>query len=295
MKYLPGAAILILFFAAMPRVALTEPPKRIVPKGVRIETDVAYLPAERAEKADLYVPTLRAKDTRSPAVLIVHGGSWIEGDKAGGFAFDLGVNLAQRGYVGMSINYALATREKAIWPQNLYDCKTAVRWLRHNAERLQIDPRHIGAVGGSAGGHLVAMLAVTGPNDRLDPKGPYGEHSCRVQCAVDFYAPTDLTRLGYVWMLGKTRDEAPERYRAASPMPYVDKSDPPMLILHGNADKIVPVKDSELLAAALERVGVERELVIIEGADHGFNLEPKQRDLRPLVIGFFDKHLEPRK
>src|SRR5207253_327389 len=94
-----------------------------------------------------------------------------------------------------------------------------------------------------------------------------------VQRGPDFYAPTDLTRLPYLWMLGKTRDEAPERYRAASPMPYVDKSDPPILILHGNADKTVPVKDSELLAAALARVGVECELVIVEGAGHGFHLE----------------------
>lgn len=269
--------------------------KQAVPEGVVIERDVAYLPAERTEKADLYLPARRTPGERSPAVVIIHGGGFTGGDKGAAREFNIGTNLAQRGYVGMSINYALATKDKATWPQNLHDCKTAVRWLRRNADRLQIDPDHIGAIGGSAGGHLAAMLAVTGPKDGLDPQGPDTAISCRVQCAVDMYGPTDLTVLHDLAMLGKKRDAAPELYRAASPVTYVDSSDPPILILHGTADKTVDLKQSELFAAALKKAGAVYELVVIEGAPHTFHLQPKQRDLRPVVLGFFDKYLKPVK
>jgi acetyl esterase/lipase len=181
------------------------------------------------------------------------------------------------------------------WPQNLHDCKTAVRWLRKNAERLQIDPGHIGVIGGSAGGHLAAMVALAGPSDGLDPTGPYGDQSSRVQCGVVMYGPTDLREHRDISMLGKTRDEDPNLYRAASPVTYVDSKDPPILILHGTADKLVEVKQSQVLADALKKAGVEHELVIIEGAPHTFHLQPKQRDLRPLVLGFFEKHLRSKK
>jgi acetyl esterase/lipase len=262
------------------------------PAGVRIERDVSFLDASRAEKADLYLPAHDAENARRPAVLIIHGGGWTGGDKGAAREINIGTNLALHGYVGMSINYALAGRGKVSWPQNLHDCKTAVRWLRKNADRLRVDPERIGVIGGSAGGHLAAMLAVTGADDGLDPSAPYGGYSCRVRCAVDLYGPADLMQYHDVQMLGKTRTEAPELYRVASPTTYADKGDPPILILHGTADKTVDLKQSEAFAAALEKVGVEHELVIVEGAPHTFHLQPKQRDLRPLVLGFLDKHLK---
>ena len=265
------------------------------PEGVVLERDVAYLPPDRAEKADLYVPAKRGKDVRSPAVVIIHGGGWSGGDKAAEREFNIGTTLALHGYVGLSINYILSDKRQTTWPQNLHDCKTAVRWLRMHAGRLQLDPDHIGVIGGSAGGHLAALAAVAGPDDGLDPAQPYGEFSCRVQCAVDLYGPTDLTQHRDIPMLGKKRSDAPELYRAASPTTYVDRYDPPVLILHGTADKTVDVQQSEVFAAALKKAGVEHELVIVEGAPHSFHLQPKQRDLRPLVLGFFDKHLRPER
>jgi acetyl esterase/lipase len=263
-----------------------------MPEGIRFEPDVAFLEAGRNEKADLYLPEGLPAGRRAPAVVIIHGGGWSGGDKRAAREINIGTNLALNGYVGMSINYALSIGGKTTWPQNLHDCKTAVRWLRKNADRLQVNPDRIGVIGGSAGGHLAAMLAVTGPGDGLDPAGPYGEFSCRVQCAVDLYGPADLLERGDTKMLGKTRAEAPDLYRAASPTTYADESDPPILILHGTADKTVDLKQSERFAAALKRVGARHELVIIEGAPHTFHLQPKQRDLRPLVLGFFDTHLK---
>ena len=267
-------------------------PLPVLPPGVRFEPDVAFLGDGRTEKADLYLPAELPKGQRAPAVVIIHGGGWSGGDKRAAREINIGTNLALNGYVGLSINYVLSTGGKGTWPQNLHDCKTAVRWLRKHADRLQINPDRIGVIGGSAGGHLAALLAVTGLDDGLDPAGPYGEFSCRVQCAVDLYGPADLLERGDTKMLGKTRAEAPELYRAASPTTYADESAPPILILHGTADRTVDLKQSELLAAALKRAGARHEFVIIAGAPHTFHLQPKQRDLRPLVLGFFDAHLK---
>ena len=264
--------------------------------GFRIEKDVAYLAPDRKEKADLYLPASSPAGARRPAVVIIHGGGWTGGDKGAAREINIGTNLALNGYVGLSINYVLASTNfnaaKATWPQNLHDCMTAVRWLRKNADRLQVDPERIGVIGGSAGGHLAAMLAVLGDKDGLDPKGPYGEFSCRVKCAVDLYGPADLAGHHDISMLGKRAAEAPELYRAASPVTYVDKNDPAILILHGTADKTVDIAQSKLFAAKLKDAGAPHELVIVEGAPHTFHLQPKQRDLRPVVLGFFDKHLK---
>jgi acetyl esterase/lipase len=261
------------------------------PPEVRVEKDVAYLPPERVEKADLYLPS--ADTGKHPGIVIIHGGGWSGGDKGAAREQNIGNTLAAHGYVCLSVNYLLADPkgEKPAWPQNLYDCKTAVRWLRANAERLHLDPDHIGAIGGSAGGHLATMLAVTRPKDGLDPTGPYGEFSCRVSCAVDMYGPVDLENWKDIASFGKTRQQAPDLYKQISAMTYLDKNTPPILILQGTADKIVDPQQSRTLDAALTALGVEHHLEIVEDAPHSFHLQPKQKDLRPLVLEFFGKHL----
>lgn len=282
--------LLLTFAAASP-----PPPAAVAEDEIVIERSVAYLPAGRTEKADLYLPKGRAPDVRSPAVVIIHGGGWVGGKRDAGRELNIGSSLAAHGYVAMSIDYLLATEEKPSWPVNIHDCKTAVRWLRANADRLQIDAAHIGAIGGSAGGHLTALLATSGNVPELDPPGSYADYSCAIQCAVPMYGAAEVRdRPSARIMIGKTIEEAPEAYRLASPADLADPQDPPCLILHGTGDKTVPVEQSEILARALQNVGVEHELVIIEGAPHSFHLQPKQRDLRPLVLSFFDKHLKPQ-
>ncbi len=278
-------------------VLLATPPVVLAADDVRIEKDVAYLGPDRQEKGDLYLPTTVAPGQRFPAVVIVHGGGWTGGDKSAGREINIGTTLAANGYVGFSINYALA-KNGPVWPQNLHDCKTAVRWLRKNAERLNIDPDHIGAIGGSAGGHLAAILAVTGSESGLDPSGPYGEYSCRVQAAVDLYGPADLTTLFLggnpdLTMLPAALAEKPELYKLASLATHVDKNDPPILIIHGADDKTVLVEQSQHFAEALKKAGVQHELIVVEGTPHSFDLQPKQRDLRPAVLGFFNRYLKP--
>lgn len=263
----------------------------LVAEEIRTEHDVDYLGGGRKEKADLYLPANPQPGQRFPAVVIIHGGGWSGGVKRAAREINIGTTLALNGYVGMSIDYLLANSDHTgpTWPQNLYDCKTAVRWLRANAERLQIDTVHIGVIGGSAGGHLAAMVGLSG--GELDPPG---EGDCRVQCAVDLYGPVLCFEQRDISMFRKNRAEAPELYKQADPRTHIDKNDPPLLILHGTADKTVPVADSEALAAAMKAAGAAHQIEIIPDAPHSFHLQPKQRDLRPLVLGFFDKHLKAK-
>ncbi len=268
---------------------------------VRIEKDVTYLEADRAEKADLYLPPTFEPGTKYPGIVIIHGGGWTGGDKGARREINIGTTLASHGYVCMSINYALAKGGAHTFPQNIQECKRAVRWLRKNADRFQLDTEHIGAIGGSAGGHLTALLAVSGPNVGLDPEVD-GEYCCRVQAAVPMYPHCASTWEGRVPpvpyptlpMFTKPQAEAPELWDSASPIKQLSEDDPPMLILHGTADTTTPLDQSKRLNEAAQKIGLQSELIIVDDAPHSFHLQPKQRDLRPEVLRFFGKHLKPK-
>ena len=123
----------------------------IYPTNVHVETNIAYLGTNRLELADLYSP-LQLPKGRLPAIIIIHGGGFNDGDKARPREINIATNLVCDGYVCLSINYRLRKHAGEVtWPQSVYDAKTAVRWLRKNADRLHIDPDHIGVIGGSAG------------------------------------------------------------------------------------------------------------------------------------------------
>jgi dipeptidyl aminopeptidase/acylaminoacyl peptidase len=138
------------------------------------------------------------------------------------------------------------------------------------------------------------MLATTGPADGFDAvKGePYQDVSARVTCAIDFYGAVDLMNYHDMKMFAKTRTEAPELYKKGSPITYLDAKDPPMLLVHGTADVTVPLSQSETYLKIAKAQGAPCALEVIPDAPHTFDLQPKQRDLRPLVTGFFDQHLK---
>ena len=269
---------------------------------IEIVKNVEYLGQGRQQTLDLYLPPDSGKPR--PAVLIVHGGGWHSGDKAAERELNIGTNLAKAGYVCASVNYLLAQKKESpistvvhlrqVWPRNLQDCMAAVQFLRANAEKYQIDPDNIGAIGGSAGGHLVAMLAYVSNGDGLDPKdGPHADQSCRIQAVVPMYGVYDLLLFAKAYeVLDQFSDEDKELGRVVSPVSYLDKGDPPALLLHGTRDDLVPLSQSEALHAALEKAKLATRLHIVEGGEHSFHLEPPQEDLRPLVIEFFGKHLK---
>ena len=135
------------------------------------------------------------------------------------------------------------------------------------------------------------MVGLTG--SELDPAGPYREHSSRVQAVIDMYGPMANTEARIRTLIDPANPEAEKLASQITPLSHIDAEDPPVLILHGTADKTVDVEESEIFAAALQKGGVTHELVIIPEAPHTFDLQPKQRDLRPVVLEFFGKYLKP--
>jgi len=173
---------------------------------------------------------------------------------------------AERGFAAFNVNYTLATPENPGFPRQLTELRAAVRWIRANAAQLNVDPDRIGALGASAGGHLVALLA-------LGSDGPLEEGS-RIRAAVTWSAPTKLDSLrGWLGLavqnlVGCLQLECPRREDAASPVTHVSPDDAPMMIVNGRRE-IVAASQARLLARRLGWIGVPHRLRIVPGADHG--------------------------
>lgn len=234
----------------------------------RIEPDVVYREVEGDElHLDAFLPSTQGPH---PALLLVHGGSWMWGDKRD--MRPIADVLVQRGYACFAPEYRLAPAHH--YPAQIEDCVGAVQFLRANAERFDIDPARIGAFGLSAGGHLVSMLGVL--DERADPTSddPVKRQSSRVQCVVSFFGPAKLTRekeLEFDTMpppefLGDAPSSA---YEDASPVHFVTRDDAPFLLVHGDADPKVPLGHSVLMDEELRAAGVPSELLVVHGGGHG--------------------------
>lgn len=258
----------------------------------RTEKDVPFADVGgESLKLDVNVP---AGTGPFPCVVCFHGGAWKYGSRkdTAGFAAD----LARNGYVGVTASYRLAPKHK--WPAQIEDAKTAVRFLRANAAKFNLDPNRIAALGFSAGGHLSAMLGTADTTAGFDGK-LYPDQSSRVQAVVDYFGPTDLMlyaespgveKAFFHSFLGKSSTADTGLYKLASPINHVTKDDPPFLILHGTADIIVPVIHSERLQEKLKDAGVPSELVTVSGGGHGWTGKDAM-DTRNATLTFLKKSL----
>lgn len=251
---------------------------RPIPQGTQVFRDLEYVPGgHERQKLDLYLPAGEAK--ARPLVIAIHGGAWRGGSKENSLA----VRLVRDGYAVASINYRLS--QDAIFPAQIEDCKAAVRWLRANANKYGLDPNRFAAWGTSAGGHLAALLGTTGDIKDFD-KGPNLDQSSAVQAVVNFFGPSELLTLGRQsgstsrmdhnaadspesQLLGGALQKNPKAARRASPITYVSKNDPPMLLVHGTADPIVPCEQSRVFYRALLKKKIPAKLHLVEGAGHG--------------------------
>ncbi len=242
-----------------------------------------------------------------PALVFIHGGGWHGGSRAG--YIPAIKEAARRGYVAVTISYRLmkfdqtkreTTTATPIFPAQIEDAKAAIRWVRANADKYQIDPDRIGVTGGSAGGHLSLLVGLTDENDGLEGSGGNPEQSSRVQAVVNVYGPTEMARCyetsSVDWIfrlfLGGTPDEAAELYRKSSPVTYVSSDDPPVLTLHGDTDALVPVEQARLLDETMKAAGATHELIIFEGQGHGFQGEASVKAITAMW-DFFAEHLKP--
>lgn len=273
-------------------------PAGSVPQGVRALRDIEYARVNGTSlRLNLFLP--KKSDKPLPVVVWIHGGAWQSGNKDQCPA----VPLAEQGYAVVSINYRLT--DLATFPAQIHDCKAAIRWVRAHAKDYGLDPDRIGAWGSSAGGHLVALLGTSGGVKELE--GDVGgnlEYSSRVQAVCDFCGPATFRREDLPgdseWLgkpegpkvlqklLGGPLDENLDKARAASPVSHITKDDPPFLIVHGDKDNVVPVRQSRVLAEALKKAGVDVTLRIVPGAGHGVGSLDNQR----LAKEFFDRHLK---
>ncbi|MCB9641128.1 MAG: alpha/beta hydrolase fold domain-containing protein [Myxococcales bacterium] len=276
---------------------------------VRQWLDVSYATTSTAQVLDIFLP-----DTGNgpfPVIVWVHGGGWRTGSK------QLGRNspaqrVARGKYALVSVGYRLSG--EAIFPAQIHDVKTAIRFLRQNRKKYFLDTDQMGAWGSSAGGHLVSLLGTSGGVADLEGDSlGYAGVSSRVHAVVDWYGPTNfakmdqqLTAIGCPnanhdsatspesLFLGAAIQTAPDLVKKASPLTYVSKDDPPFLIHHGNADCTVPYPQSEMLRDALLTVlpAASVGYRLLDGAEHGGPAYQEQA-LLDEVSAFFKKHIGP--
>jgi len=270
-----------------------------VPDGFVFKEDIAYGIDSERQRLDILYP--ENPETPLPAIIHIHGGGWYTGGKGGERTFNMMRTFAEAGFVSLSIEYRLS--DEAPFPAGVEDCKSAIRWLRSHAEEYGIDPTRIGALGASAGGHLSAMLAVTGPEDGFDGDEPDSRFSARIQAAVPICAPLDL-RVPIsdgmfegddpvvVRFLGGPLSEKMDAAKRASPITYVKPGLPPLLLVHGTADRRVHISQSEGMAEALEKVSSSCELLPIEGGNHGMGIVRDEPEVLRRVVEFFERHLK---
>ena len=264
------------------------------PSGVIHVANIEYSNVGGKMEMDILRP--QNQTAASPAVLFIHGGGFRAGNRQSYLA--LAAKLAQRGYVTATASYRLAPRNQ--FPSGLEDAKAAVRFLRANAAKYGIDPNKIGAWGGSAGGHLVLMLGLTGDVAEFEGTGPNREFSSRVQCVINYYGPTDFTQSYQksvdaaqvlpLW-LGGHLDQNRKIHQKASPINWVTPSAAPTISIHGTKDAFVGYEHSIAITERLLNAGVDAEMETISGAGHGFRGADADK-AEVVAVAFLDKQLK---
>ena len=240
-----------------------------VAEGVLLELNIPYREGDELWTLDLAMPEVES-DRPRPAIVLVHGGGWVRGDKRNPNFVELMLDYAATGYVAINVNYRLDPSKLPC----VQDVKCAVRWLRAHAAKYNVDPGRIGAYGNSAGAHLVAMLGLSHGEPRLD-SGPWLEHSSAVQAVAASATPTRPNVRG-----GTEADRT-----LISPMTYVSTDAPPFLLFHEASDSVVNVSNSDDLVSALRNAGVTDVIYrrYTDGSGHGVfraNLEETAPEMR---------------
>jgi acetyl esterase/lipase len=294
---------LMLFMSMVIRTfTLAQPPSSSqvqarLPKGTIIHGNVSYNnDTLKKHLLDIYLPA--GAKGKVPLLVFIHGGGWIGNDKYAdmGYMPNTIAAILNNGMAVASIDYRFATQ--AVFPAILQDCNKAVSFLYDNADKYSLDKNKIALMGFSAGGHLASLMG-TSQNNKVSNfyfSGTY--RPLRYKAVVDFYGPTDLVLLpgnedekspeGI--LIGAAPLVRPDLAKAASPITYIDKNDPPFLIYHGEKDNIVSNKQSKLLSAWLKYHGVKNELTIVKDAPH-FGTMYDVEEIRNNVVAFLAQHL----
>src|SRR6478735_1744894 len=288
-----------LFFIAVSQVfAQTNPAMDTFPTGTILHGNIPYNnDTLQKHLLDIYLPA-NAKG-KLPLVIFIHGGGWLSNDKYAdmGYMKKTVAEIVSSGFALASIDYRFSTQ--AVFPAQIQDCNRAVSFLYDNADKYGFDKKRFAVMGFSAGGHLASLLGLSKNNNVKKFFMPGTNRSFNIKAVVDFYGPAELIlfpgsndeKSPESILIGAAPLARPDLAKAASPVTYVDKNDPPFLIIHGEKDELVSPKQSQLLSSWLNVVGVQNQLIIVKGAPH-FGVMFDTDDVRNKVMGFLKKELK---
>lgn len=281
MKAQPIAVLLL--FIVLGLSVYAQPPERlndVFSSTLTIHSDLPYAgDTLKKHTLDIYVPP--GGSARHPLVVWIHGGAWMMNDKYADMGYMKGTikRILDAGYALASINYRYST--DAVFPAQIQDCNQALEWLYQHAEQYSIDKSRIALIGFSAGGHLASLLGLSN-NNRVAAFSPPGlVPHFKIKCVLDFYGPSDLMMLAsstdstvnngrnsVSLLLGAWTIDRPDLARRASPVTYIDKDDPPFLIVQGEKDESVPNTQSKILHSWLTLAGIPNDLIVVPNAPH---------------------------
>ena len=288
---------LLLFIAGFQGKAQTNPAIGYFPEGTILHGNVAYSnDTLKKHLLDIYLPA-EAKG-KLPLVIFIHGGGWLSNDKYAdmGYMKKTVAEIISNGYALASVDYRFST--EAVFPAQIKDCNRAVSYLYDHADTYGFDKERFALMGFSAGGHLASLVGLAENNDIHTFYMPGTSKLFSFKAVVDFYGPSNLIlfpgndeKSPEGLLIGAAPLIRPDLAKAASPVTYVDKDDPPFLIIHGEKDELVSTKHSRLLSSWLSVSGVQNELIIVKDAPH-FGTMFDSDQVRNRVMGFLSVHLD---
>ena len=288
------ASAVALGLGQQQRGAGPQPPVSAPDAGaISVHENIAYAKIGASElHLDMYQPPNRGTGPR-PAVLLFHGGGWTSYDKSS--MHDIGEFLARLGFVAVAVDYRLFQGAENRWPAQLDDAQRAVRWVRANADKYDVDRQRIGAYGFSAGAQLAALLGMEDTRDNSDPA--LARYSSKVQAVVDVSGPTDFTTdrdseddVFLTNFFGATFSKDPELWRDASPVFHVSKKNAAFLIVHGTKDRNVPISQAQELYEKLKAARVPVSFVKVDDS-HNLQTAEAVRTLAAQTRTFFNQYL----
>jgi acetyl esterase/lipase len=243
-----------------------------IPESIKEHKNIVYKTLDTTSlKLDIYEPKNLKKD--APLIIFIHGGAWEKGKKSNVLHYL--ISYARKGYITASIQYRLSGVAK--YPAQILDVEDAVKWLKSHAKEYNINVNKVAIAGGSAGAHLAMQYAYTHSSNTVDSNGIPNN----VQAVINIYGPSDLTteiakkEERVHRFIGKTYEEAPEMYKKASPILYVNQNSPPTISFHGTLDELVPYGQSKKLHETLKANGVPSYYHELKGWPHAMDLSAK--------------------
>ncbi len=292
MGYYFETPIYLALYAGLEKMIDKEP---AVPASVQEIKDIEYKNINgKSLQLNMYIPKNLAKP--APLLVFIHGGAWAHGKRSDYLTYL--IPFAQQGYVTATVSYRLVNDSTNTYPACAEDIRDAVQWFFQNGEKYGYNPDKIALIGGSAGGHL-SLLGAYGWHPFAEKQDSVVASPHKIKAVVDIYGPYDLTtpysqtqRL-VTRFIGHSYKERPDLYREASPMSFLDKTDPPTLILHGTADNLVPISQSDTLKVHLDKLGIPNVYCRVPGWPHTMDLAQRVNDYsRKQMSGFFEQYLK---